>query len=275
MSYNSIIKTISIILISILCFSCNQKELQNHNEIFFIDLVKDQIRENDEIIHGILNAKRPSSELFSEMIHLQELRDKALEQLLLSDFENADTISIAEYINRLKEPIKIEDYYSVSELKKDIVEKAKNIKYNHTKQSKTQKITWAYHCVELEERILNLYSIQCSGAGCGWTSCDYFSKKDSIKLGEKYELVILPMIARKKVEYLHNDFTFLLNGEDIKIDYEFEEIEKIGLLYFTPPQKGSYTIKGTYTIDTTTVKIDKATLEGRFRDNISQTFKVE
>jgi hypothetical protein len=251
-------KYLVIILVSFLFASCNQEELQKQNEAAFIDLVKNQIEMNDkELPHALKQINKQGNhsldkEIYQKMLKVQLERQKASEQMLLSDFQSFNDSLISNYQSFLQKIVQQDDSFSIRKsIQQDLIT-IQNMNPIGKEHSRLQRTVWLYHCLYLESFLLELYGTRI-GYSCGFgTRANTFSDTNP-QIGEPYEILIssIPLrfegIAYDGVHYvIVHSFEFWIDGVKTKIEYELERVEDAGVLRFTPPKNGKYRIWGAF-----------------------------
>jgi hypothetical protein len=244
-------KYLFVILVCTLFVSCNQEKLQKQNEAYFIDVIKNQIEINDEIVRGALlsveaQGNRPADvEVTQGMLALKTGRDILLDETLLNNFEYLNDTLISEYQYLISKICEENDSFTVMKgVQKELTSMHELNQIKKTR-NKFEKIIWAYHCLYLESVLLERYATQI------WTdrrkSFNGFSDRN-ISLLRICKLVFIPREGAYESPYnlqiVYNDFTFLIDNVETEIDYELEQVGFAGILSFVPPKKGSYQIRG-------------------------------
>jgi hypothetical protein len=251
-------KYLFVILVCTLFASCNQEELQIQNETYFIDLIKNQIEINDEMINKIFirvkwSGRSSDKKIYQQILTIQMTREKALEQFFLNDFENIDTVAMKQYEMVLKRPFEegvnrdSANYYS-----KLLSEDLDKIKYRGADLSKGQKVSWISQCLIVEDYFLTYYESQID---LDWNAVakSYAFSDTNTQVGKPFE-IFLSSIPSRLEGTTHNgehyiiipSFKFQIDGAETKIEYHIERIEDVGVLHFTPPKNGKYDILGCF-----------------------------
>jgi hypothetical protein len=245
-----------VILICILLTSCNQEELDTYNETYFIDLIKNQIEENDEVTRMVLikvdeNGNKPVDvKVATGMLALKTGRNKLLEETLLNNFEYLNDTLISEYQSLISKVCQEDDSFAVNKLVQQDLIPIRELNQLQKTPNKFEKIIWAYQCMILENTLLERYATQI-GSRCFFritADTESFSDTKNISLGKACEVIFVPVQGTYKTQYdievIYDEFTLLIDSVETKINYEFEQVGFAGFVSFVPPKKGSYQIRG-------------------------------
>ena len=247
-------KYLSIILICVLFVSCNQEELQKQNETYFIDLIKNQIELNDEMILKVFfkvekaGSKRVDVKVYQEMLALKTGRNKLIKGTLLNNFDYLNDTLISEYQSFINKICEENDSFAVMDIVKQELIPIQEFNQIKKASSKFEKIIWVYHCLYLEGILLERYTTMVGSPSYYNRRNNSFSNTKNTSLGNTFEMIFIPPEENKKdnrgIQIIYKDFTFLIDSVETEIDYDFEQIRFMGVLSFIPPKKGVYRVLG-------------------------------
>ena len=252
-------KYLFVILICVLFTSCNQEELQKQNEAYFIDLIKNQIEMNDEMVLKVffrvekIGSKQVDIRVYQDMLTLKRGRNKLLEGALLNNFEYLNDTLITKYQSFIRKICEKEDSFVVNKLVKQELIPIQEFNQLQKTPSKFQKILWTYQCMNLEHKLLEGYDMRVG-------SCSFSIRADTFsdtnpQVGKPFEILISSIPSRfEGMVYdgehyvLVPSFESWIDGKEVQIEYELECIEDVGVIRFTPPKNGKYHISGGFHI---------------------------